>query len=46
MSPFEYVRAAYRLRRKLALELLVLLALAVIVTYHIMTGSVLDCVLR
>lgn len=46
MSPFEYVCTAYRLRRKLALQLLALLALAVIVTYHIMTGSILDCVLR
>jgi hypothetical protein len=46
MSPFEYLHAAYRLRRKLALELITLLTLTVIVTYHIMTGSVLDCVLR
>ena len=46
MSPFEYLRAAYRHRHELAPQLLTLLALGVILTYHAMTSPILDWIFR
>ena len=42
MSPIDYLRAAYRLRAKLAPQIAVVLALAAILTYHAMTSRSLD----
>jgi len=38
MSPFEYIRAAYRLRKELSLEIFTLIALGLILSYHAMTS--------
>jgi hypothetical protein len=46
MSPFEYLCAAYRRRQELAPQLLTLLALGVILTYHAMTSPILDWILH
>lgn len=42
MSPVEYIRAAYRHREKLVPQLLTVLALAVIFTYHALTSPGLE----
>ncbi|WP_161553662.1 hypothetical protein [Paraburkholderia caledonica] len=42
MSPVEYVRAAYRHREKLVPQLLTVLALGVIFTYHALTSPALE----
>lgn len=41
MSPLEYIRAAYRHREKLMPQLLTLLAISVIITYHALTSPLL-----
>jgi hypothetical protein len=46
MSPFEHLRAAYRHRQELAPQLLTLLALGVILTYHAMTSPIPDWILH
>ena len=46
MSPIDYLRAAYRLRTKLAPQIAVVLALATILTYHAMTSRSLDWLLN
>ncbi|MFM0051604.1 MULTISPECIES: hypothetical protein [Caballeronia] len=46
MSPIEYLRAAYRLRSKLAPQIAVVVALAAILTYHAMTSRSLDWLLN
>jgi hypothetical protein len=46
MSPIEYVRAAYRLRAQLAPQILTVLALGVILTYHAMTSPMLNWLLN
>jgi len=38
MSPIQYIVVAYRLRNKLAPQLLTVLALGVVLTYHAMTS--------
>ncbi len=40
MSPTEYIRAAYRLRSELALEIFTLIALGLILSYHAMTSPI------
>jgi hypothetical protein len=42
MSPVEYIRAACRHREKLVPQLLTVLALGVIFTYHALTSPVLE----
>ncbi|MFM0415684.1 MULTISPECIES: hypothetical protein [Paraburkholderia] len=42
MSPVEYIRAAYRHREKLVPQLLTVLALGVIFTYHALTSPSLE----
>ncbi|MFM0418729.1 hypothetical protein [Paraburkholderia aromaticivorans] len=46
MSPIEYIRAAYRHRHDLAPQLLTVLALGVILTYHAMTSPLLNWLVR
>ncbi|MFM0123347.1 MULTISPECIES: hypothetical protein [Paraburkholderia] len=46
MSPIEYIRAAYRHREKLMPQLLTLLALGVILTYHALTSPMLRWLLQ
>lgn len=41
MSPVDYIRAAYRHREKLMPQLLTLLAISVIITYHALTSPLL-----
>jgi hypothetical protein len=41
MSPVDYIRAAYRHREKLKPQLLTLLAISVIITYHALTSPLL-----
>lgn len=41
MSPVEYIRTAYRHREKLMPQLMTLLALGIIVTYHALTSPAL-----
>jgi len=45
MSPIQYIVVAYRLRNKLAPQLLTVLALGVILTYHAMTSPQLSWLL-
>ncbi len=40
MSPIEYIRAAYRLRNNLWLEIFTLIALGLILSYHAMTSLI------
>jgi hypothetical protein len=40
MSPIEYIRAAYRLRHELVLEIFTLIALGFILSYHAMTSPI------
>jgi len=42
MSPIEYIRAAYRHRNDLVPQLLTVLALGVILTYHALTSPMLN----
>jgi hypothetical protein len=42
MSPIEYVRAAYRHRQDLVPQLITLLAMGAILTYHALTSPLLD----
>lgn len=46
MSPIEYIRAAYRLRKKLPLQIFTLIALGLILSYHAMTSPILGWILR
>ena len=46
MSIIEYIGAAYRLRANLAPEIVTVLALGVILTYHAMTSPMLDWLLN
>jgi hypothetical protein len=45
MSPVDYIRAAYRLRAKLAPQIATVSALAVILTYHALTSPSLNWLL-
>ncbi|MCC8397274.1 hypothetical protein LJ656_32385 [Paraburkholderia sp. MMS20-SJTR3] len=42
MSPVDYIRAAYRHREKLVPQLLTLLAIGIILTYHALTSPMLN----
>jgi len=46
MSPIEFIRAAYRLRKELPLEIFTLIALGLILSYHAMTSPMLDWMFR
>jgi hypothetical protein len=46
MSPIEYIRAAYRLRKELTLEIFTLIALGLILSYHAMTSPIFGWILR
>lgn len=46
MTPIEYIRAAYRLRKQLSLEIFTLAALGLILSYHAMTSSILGWFLQ
>jgi hypothetical protein len=46
MSPIEYIRAAYRLRKELSLEIFTLIALGLILSYHAMTSPILGWILQ
>ncbi|WP_345817759.1 hypothetical protein AAGS40_29530 (plasmid) [Paraburkholderia sp. PREW-6R] len=46
MSPVDYIRAAYRHREKVWPQLLALLALAIIFTYHSLASPALAWLLR
>jgi hypothetical protein len=45
MTPIEYIRAAYRLRNKLLLEIFTLIALGLILSYHAMTSPIFSSLL-
>jgi hypothetical protein len=42
MSPIDYVRAAYRYRRELVPQLLTVVVIGIILTYHALTSPLLD----
>jgi hypothetical protein len=42
MSPVEYIRAAYRHRERLMPQLVTLLALGILLTYHALTSPLLN----
>ena len=46
MSPIEYVRAAYRHRNELVPQLLTVLVLGVILSYHALTSPMLNWLFR
>jgi hypothetical protein len=46
MSPVDYIRAAYRLRAKLAPQIATAFALAVVLTYHALTSPSLNWLLN
>jgi hypothetical protein len=46
MSPIEYIRAAYCHRNELVPQLLTVLALGVIFTYHALTSPALTWIIR
>ena len=46
MSPIEYIRAAYRHRAQLKLELASIAVLGLILSYHAMTSPLLDWLAR
>jgi hypothetical protein len=46
MSPIDYIRAAYRLRSQLAPQIVTVMALGAILTYHAMTSPMLNWLLN
>jgi hypothetical protein len=46
MSPVEYIRAAYRLRAKLVPQIATSFALAIVLTYHVLTSQSLNWLLQ
>ncbi|WP_157056250.1 hypothetical protein [Candidatus Burkholderia verschuerenii] len=46
MSPIEYIRAAHRLRARLAPQIFIVKALGAILTYHAMTSPMLNWLLN